>query len=66
VAEYHETIGSHAMRSWFEVELITALVAVALLPTLLWVARLAWRAWRRKRRPMSFLDVIKTTRSGNE
>ena len=55
-----------AIRSWFEDELITALVAVALLPTLWWATRRAWRARRRKRRPMSFLDVIETTRSENE
>jgi hypothetical protein len=54
------------MRSWFEDELITALVAVTLLPTLWWVTRLAWRARRRKRRPMTFREVIETTRSENE
>jgi len=58
--------GAVSMRSWFEDELITALVAVALLPTLWWATRLAWRTRRRKRHPMSFLDVIETARGKKE
>jgi len=54
------------MRSRLEVGLITVLVVVALLPTLWWAVRIAWRARRQKRRPMSFRDVIETTRGGNQ
>lgn len=56
----------NAMRSRFEDELIAALVAVAFLPTLWWAMRLAWRARRRKRRPMSFREVIETARGKKE
>jgi hypothetical protein len=53
------------MRSRFEVELITALVAVVVLPPLWWAARMIWLFCRRKLRPpMSFLDVIDMQSNG--